>query len=62
MEIKLLRQQLVRNRILIETLWHPEVKKYRTLIRLNHPQIYEFLEAIAMTSAKFFKQENISFC
>ena len=35
-EIKVLRVKLMRNRILIETLWHPEVKKYRTLIRLNH--------------------------
>lgn len=30
------RTQLMRNLILIETLRHPEVKKYRTLIRLNH--------------------------
>lgn len=28
--------QLMRNGIVIEALWHPQVKKYRTFIRLNH--------------------------
>jgi len=28
--------RLVRNRILVETFWHPDVKENRTLIRLNH--------------------------
>ena len=30
------RAQLMRNSIIIETFWHPEVKENRTLIRLNH--------------------------
>ena len=52
---KILRLQLMRNRILIETLWHPEVKKYRTLIRLNHATIYEFLFCPPMTFMMFYK-------
>lgn len=35
MEIKLLRK-LVGHGIIVEALGHPKVKKYRTLIRLNH--------------------------
>jgi len=30
------RMQLMRNRIVVETFWHPDVEKNRTCIRLNH--------------------------
>lgn len=45
----------MRHSIIVEALGHPEVKKYRTLIRLNHSPKLQHLNVNKMTYAVFFK-------
>ena len=53
-------RQLMRNSIIVETLWHPVVKENRTLIRLNHVSNLGKVMQCFTTTNTFFLNSFVS--